>query len=108
MPKILEYLNEDGDIIRIEVESNSRPSRGSRDDSNETKTMPKKFEQALGTVKAAAKGLRKVVDDVKPDEFSVEFSLKAEGETGFFTIVKASTSAEFKITLTWKNEQPKV
>jgi hypothetical protein len=32
---------------------------------------------------------------------------KAEGEAGFFTICRAATGAEFKITLTWKNEGKK-
>ncbi len=111
MPNIYEYLNEKGETIRIEAEDTrvqtaTRGSRGS-DESSTIKRVQIKFEEALGTVKAAAGALKNVVDQINPDEVSVEFSLKTEGEAGFFTICRASTGAEFKITLTWKNEAKK-
>lgn len=111
MPNIIyEYLNESGETIRIQAEgvrstSNVRSGRDSQEST--IKKVQVRFEEALGTVKAAASALKKVVDEVKPDEFAVEFSLKAEGEAGLFTICRAATGAEFKITLTWKNESKK-
>ena len=110
MPNIIyKYINAEGEEILVKGESLRENTRGGRD-AKETiiKRVQVKFEEALGTVKAASKGLKKVVDEVNPDEVSIEFSLKAEGETGFFTIVRAATGAEFKITLTWKNEKPKI
>jgi len=109
MPNIIyEYVNEDGDIIHIHAEdANSRPvTRSGRRDQEEsvTKKIQMKFEDALGTVTAAASGLKKVIDKVNPSEASVEFSLKSEGEAGIFTICRATAAAEFKITLTWKKE----
>jgi hypothetical protein len=100
---IYEYSNEKGETILVHAEEVRSNIRGGRDSDEATiKKVQVRFEEALGTVKAAASSLKKVVDEVKPDEFAVEFSLKAEGEAGIFTICRATTSAEFKITLTWK------
>ena len=108
MPNIIyEYVNEDGAIIHIHAEDpNPRPvTRGRRDkEESVTKKIQMKFEDALGTVTAAASGLKKVIDKVNPSEASVEFSLKSEVEAGIFTICRATAAAEFKITLTWKKE----
>jgi hypothetical protein len=108
MPNIIyEYLNEENQVIRIEaVEGRRETTRsGSRDENTVVKRVQMKFEEALGPVKAAASGLKKVIDQVNPDEASVEFMVKASGEAGFFNICKAATEAEFKITLTWKSDK---
>ncbi len=110
MPNIIyEYVNEEGAIIHIHAEdAHTRPvTRSGRRDKGETvtKKIQMKFEEALGTVTAAAAGLKKVIDKVNPSEASVEFSLKSEGEAGIFTICRATAAAEFKITLTWKKEK---
>ena len=100
---IYEYENAEGEIIRIEAESSQRGNtrgRGGNDDST-VKRVRMKFEEALGTVKSAAAGMKTIIDQVNPDEATVEFSIKAEGEAGFFTICRAATGAEFKITLKW-------
>jgi len=107
MPNIIyEYVNEDGATIHIQAEEpNARPvMRGRAKEDTVTKKIQMKFEEALGTVTAAASGLKKVIDKVNPTEASVEFSLKSEGEAGIFTICRATAAAEFKITLTWKKE----
>lgn len=109
MPIIYEYETDGGDTVRIQA-TPAAPAvpmrggyRGETDDKSVVKKVQLRFEQALGTVKAAADGLKKVMDQVNPDEVAVEFSIAAEGEAGFFTICRAATSAEFKITLSWKN-----
>ncbi len=103
---IYEYLNEDGEIIRIQVQETSDRVRGGRGNTDATlQRVETSFEKALGTVKTATKGLKKVINEVSPDEAKVEFSIKAAGEAGLFTICKATTGAEFKITLTWKKEK---
>lgn len=108
MPNIIyEYLNEKGEKILIQgTESPDRLTRGDRDGGTPMfKKVEVTFEKALGTVKAVAGSLKNVIDEINPDEVSVEFSIKTEGEAGFFSICRASTGAEFKITLSWKNEK---
>ncbi len=106
MPNIIyQYQNSDGEFVRIEATDIREKARSGRNEENLVRKVQMKFEEALGTISAAANGLKKVIDEVNPDEVSVEFMLKAEGETGFFTICRAATGAEFKITLTWKNAQ---
>ena len=103
---IYEYQNEKGETILVQAEEVRSNTRGGRDTEESTiKRVQVRFEEALGTVKAAASALKNVVDEVKPDEFSVEFNLKAEGKAGFFAICQAATGAEFKITLTWKKDK---
>lgn len=104
---IYEYETETGEIVLIEASAPSSTSSmrgGGRDaQEREVRRVSVRFEQALGTVRAAAHGLMKVIKDTAPDEAKVEFSLKATGEAGLFTICRAETAAEFKITLTWKS-----
>ena len=111
MPNIIyEYETEDGALVSIEATDpsgdSSAPTRGGRggrqEEAPEVKRVKLSFEKALGTVKAAANGLKQVINDTAPDEAKVEFSLKATGEAGLFTICRAETAAEFKISLTWK------
>lgn len=110
-PIIYEYETETGELIFIEASDPSqsaaapgmRGGRGGRqEEASEVRRVKISFEKALGTVKAAANGLKQVINDTAPDEAKVEFSLKATGEAGLFTICRAETAAEFKITLTWK------
>lgn len=113
MPNIIyEYETETGEIVSIEAitpeERTSSPSmrggrRESQDATPELKRVRVSFEKALGTVKAAAQGIKTVIRETSPDEAKVEFSLKATGEAGLFAICRAETAAEFKITLTWRS-----
>ena len=104
---IYEYLTEKVEVILIQgqEQQNDVVTRGGRNSEEFIfKKVQVKFEEALGTVKATANALKNVLDEVNPDEVSVEINLKTEAEAGFFTLCKASTGAELKITLTWKNE----
>ena len=112
MPNIIyEYTTDTGEHIRISSEEQQRSysnTRGGNERSSEgdvVKKLNTKFEDALGVVKAAATSLKNVMKEVNPDEVEVEFSIKAEGEAGLFSICRAATGAEFKITLKWKNEK---
>lgn len=109
MPNIIyEYPTADGQTIRIEAEPTRRgATRGGISKEEVIKKAEMTFEKALSSVQAAAKGLQTVIDQVNPDEATIEFNLKAGGEAGFFSICKAATEAEFKISLTWKNQTPK-
>ncbi len=100
---IYEYETESGETVRIQAEPSEQKKYRSGTEEVVVQKVGVKFEAALGTVKAATKGLMRAMKEINPDEVSVEFSIKTEGEAGFFTICRASTEATFKITMTWKH-----
>jgi hypothetical protein len=61
------------------------------------------FEEAISRVQPAAQALihqlRRLADP--PDEVGVEFGLELNAEAGAF-IASASTSANFRVSLTWR------
>jgi Trypsin-co-occurring domain 1 len=65
------------------------------------------FEDAIGRVQPAAQsliaGLRAVAD--APDEVGLEFGLELSAEAGAF-IASASSTANFRVTLTWRRDHP--
>ncbi len=101
MPNII-YEYADGQKILIKGEEKVI-TRGT-DTATVTKKVATRFEEALQVIKPTLIALKNVLDEAKPDEVAVEFSLKAEGEAGLFTICSTSIGAEFKITATWKKE----
>ena len=105
---IYEYESEFGEIF-IESESLSSgnkniPLSGNQDKYNLREKVKVKFEDALSAVKSTASSLNSVIDHVGPNEVTVDFNIKAKGEAGFFAICKATTEADFKISLKWKFE----
>jgi hypothetical protein len=62
------------------------------------------FENALGHIQPAVQG---VIDELlslenRPEEVCVEFGLDVHAEVGAF-IAAASSTSNFKVTLTWRN-----
>jgi hypothetical protein len=62
------------------------------------------FEKALGHIQPAVQG---VIDELlslenRPDEVCVEFGLDIHAEVGAF-IAAASSTSNFKVTLTWRS-----
>ncbi|HEV2136905.1 MAG TPA: CU044_2847 family protein [Terracidiphilus sp.] len=66
----------------------------------------KTFEAAIQNVQRAAEVLVDRLRSLsrKPDEVSVEFGVKLSAEAGAI-VAKASTDANFKITLKWKGNE---
>lgn len=103
MPNIIyEYADGQKILIKGEEKSNVVTRGSSTDAGTVTKKVATRFEEALQVIKPTLIALKNVLDEAKPDEVAVEFSLKAEGEAGLFTICSTSIGAEFKITATWK------
>lgn len=64
------------------------------------------FESAVGNVKPAVQA---VIDELlgpkkRPDEVCVEFGLDVHAEVGAF-VAAASTTSNFKVTLTWRSQK---
>ena len=105
MPNII-YEYADGQKILVKGEALGQTTRGgSTDAATVTKKVATRFEDALQVVKPTLIALKNTLDETLPDEVSVEFSLKAEGEAGLFSICSTAIGAEFKITATWKKEK---
>jgi hypothetical protein len=64
------------------------------------------FKEATDAIKAVAKELGQVLQEVKPDKASVKFGLEIAIESGKLTtlIVKGSGKANLEITLEWGNK----
>jgi hypothetical protein len=107
MKHLVEFALEDGSTITAEVdepEFKKAVTRGALplqviDQAGQT------FEAALEKIKPAATviiaKLRDIVD--APSEIEVEFGLKLSAEAGAL-IASAATEANFKVTLSWKNQ----
>lgn len=71
------------------------------DDEEEIKKVGK-FEQAISTLKSISKVLLKTLDEISPNEATLEMGLKFKTKTQFF-VISAGTDAEIKVTLKWDN-----
>ena len=108
MPNII-YEYADGQKILVKSEAVAQTTRGGATDTKTlTKNVSARFEDAFQVVKPTIIAIKNSFGDALPDEFSVEFSLKAEGEAGLFMVCSTAIGAEFKITATWKKENKSV
>jgi|HubBroStandDraft_6_1064221.scaffolds.fasta_scaffold2225204_1 hypothetical protein len=92
----------------ILVESTSR--RGVPRDAARTtvQRVAQELSDQMGPISAVANTVRNAFVAVNnPAEIEVEFGLELGGEAGIPVICGGSAKANFKITLTWKNEQGK-
>ena len=107
MKELVEFKLEDGGTIFVEVEM---PEEGGMVPASAMRGVQQKarqtFEAALETIRPAAQAiirkLRALHDP--PDEIEVEFGLKMGAETGD-VIAAAAMEANYKVTLTWKQEK---
>jgi hypothetical protein len=109
MGQLVEFLLEDGGSVLVEVNAaGAGPvTRGLGDRHMLTEQAQQTFEQAVARVQPAAQALvnrlRALAD--APEEIGVEFGLELSAEAGAF-IAAASSTANFKVTLTWRRDHP--
>lgn len=109
MARLVEFPLQDGGAVLVQVdEAGSGPvTRGLGDRHTVTEQARLTFEEAIGRVQPAAQSLldrlRSLAD--APDEVGLEFGLELNAEAGAF-IASASSTANFKVTLTWRRERP--
>jgi hypothetical protein len=105
MTWLAEFPLDDGGTVLIQVDNGSAgdPVTRGRVDRVVTHQVQQSFEQAIGRVRPAAQALihqfRSLAD--APEEVMVEFGVELSAEAGAF-IAAASTSANFKVSLTWR------
>jgi hypothetical protein len=107
MGRLVEFPLEHGGSILVEVDAAGPVTRGLGDRRGVTEQAQQTFEQAVARVQPAAQvlvsRLRALAD--APEEIGVEFGLELSAEAGAF-IAAASSTANFKVTLTWRRERP--
>jgi hypothetical protein len=107
MGRLVEFPLEDGSSILVEVDAAGPVTRGLSDRRGVTEQAQQTFEQAVARVQPAAQALvrrlRALAD--APEEIGVEFGVELSAEAGAF-IAAASSTANFKVTLTWRRSHP--
>lgn len=65
-------------------------------------------DELVGSVRAVSQSLARVLKEIGPDKFSVEFGVEAAFEAGklLALICSGSTKANLKITLEWEKAKP--
>ena len=108
MTKVIEIDTPHGPL-HIIVDSNSEGTSIYRGDSSdnevEVKRIENKFNMAFRVIRTASLSIIDVIEEIAPDEASIEMNLKAVGEAGFFAIAKIASEAEFKISIKWTNDK---
>jgi Trypsin-co-occurring domain 1 len=109
MGRLVEFALQDGGSVLVQVDEAAAggPVTRGLGDRHVTVQAEQTFEQAIGRVQPAAQALiarlRALTD--APDEVGVEFGLELSAEAGAF-IAAASTTANFKVSLTWRGRSP--
>lgn len=111
MSSLVEFPLQDGGSVLVQVDEAPAGGAVTRGlgDRHVTALASQTFEQAISRVQPAAQALitrlRAVAD--APDQVRVEFGLELSAEAGAF-IAAASTTANFKVSLTWHRSPPAV
>jgi hypothetical protein len=109
MSRLVEFPLQDGDTVLVQVDEVAAGpvTRGLGDRRLVIEHAEQTFEQAIARVQPAAQALisrlRALADS--PDEVGVEFGLELSAEAGAF-IAAASSTANFKVTLSWRRSRP--
>jgi hypothetical protein len=111
MSQLVEFPLQDGGSVLVQVDEVAAggPVTRGLGDRQVMGQAAQTFEQAISRIQPAAQALierlRALTD--APDEVGVEFGLELSAEAGAF-IAAASTSANFKVSLTWNRRGPEV
>jgi hypothetical protein len=107
MPTYVQYKNEDGSMVLIELaEATGGVIRASNDGLKIVETG-KKFKEAFASVRGTIKDLVAEMDDLHVEEGEIKFGLKALGEAGIFAVGKVGGEMNYEVTLKWKKPEEK-
>ena len=109
MPTYIEYQLEDGTTLLIEADELKTDGVGkaSRRKVGDViiASVNQKFEDAFVGVKKSAVVLHKQLEELRADEVTLTFGLKAVGEVGNFAIGKVGMEANYTVPLKWNNKK---
>ena len=107
MPTYIEYKNNDGSTVLIELaESAGSVVRASRDGVNVVESG-KKFSEAFADIRSTIKDLLAEMEALQVEEGEVKFGLKALAEAGVFAVGKVGGEMNYEVTLKWKKTEDK-
>ena len=107
MPTYIEYKNEDGSTVLIELaEATGGVVRSSRDGVSIVESG-KKFKEAFASVGSTIKDLVAEMEALKVEEGEVKFGLKALAEAGVFAVGKVGGEMNYEVTLRWRKPEEK-
>lgn len=104
MKKLVEYKLVDGNTVWIEVDEQGSKgmTRASRF-GNAVNNAQYLFEDSLNKLKPITKALVSTMNDMGPDEATVEFGVKFSSTAGV-VIASANSEVNFTFKLTWKRK----
>lgn len=109
MTSYIESETKDGSTIRIEVETAAKGVGFSQAAASGKVTSEggDAYSQTLGTIRACASGIIGSLQEMEhpPQTASVNFAIKIDAESGAM-IARAADNAQFKVSLTWKQDGP--
>lgn len=115
--KVLYEFNSDdpNGSFCVEVEEVNKPSndyydedatRGDNEkDAEQRKKMSVTFEKALSPLKSAWNSVATLMEDMSPDETSIEMGVKIGGKAGIPFAILASKDYHLKVTMKWKKAE---
>lgn len=111
MSRLVEFPLDDGGTVSVAVADDGRRgaskevTRGLRREGDVVERGTMTFNSAVEVVRPAADVLLRRLRELHhvPDEITVEFGLELGAEAGAF-IAAASTSAQFRISMTWSRD----
>src|SRR6266705_1708180 len=110
MKHFVEFKMEDGSAIIVEVDEpeTGGTTRASRRPGEIAEEAKETFEQALSKIRPATEKVIHMLRELalKPDEIEMEFGFNMSAAAGV-VIASASTGANYKVTLRWKDEEKK-
>ena len=95
----------DGNPVYVEIEQTIGGPKLVSNKPGEVAQAQGKFTEALQYLQPAAKAVLGTLQDInQPDEINLEFGVKFDGTVGAI-LASATTEANFKVSLKWKNEK---
>jgi hypothetical protein len=110
MKHFVEFKMDDGSVILVEVDEPEMggTTRAGRRPGEIVEEAKYTFEQALSKIRPATEKVISTLRGLahKPDEIEMEFGFSLNAEAGV-VIASASTAANYKVTLRWKQAEQK-
>jgi len=111
MTQYIETFTENGSLIRIEVSDDTKPAPGftrkAASNNVSTEAVKDAYDQTLQTIRGCANGVVETIQslDSLPSSASIDFAIKIDAEVGAM-IAKTKEDAQFRVSLSWKQEEP--
>jgi len=106
MPVYIEYSLKDGTTVLVHAPDDlaaSMPIKAAVGGEQVVKAQ-KSFDEALESALTSAEGMLKKFKSLDAEEIELTFGLEATGEWSNFAIGKVGLTANFEVTLKWKNK----